>query len=442
MSNGIQNHLNNFYDGMDEFYNILSSIGTYGNAMGTDNKLPTGAGEGAYWERQKDIEHAAATASTTNTGAEKVMTSSGTFAREQAKEGQILGVQTATGDPDLVDIVEPVDPTETSEDVTVDLGFGTSVASTPETSAADASGQVSTAELEAIRSALSTAKKVCEETVTNAINECKGIFDGLNTHTKERLGLITADSLLADLNKFASNWMDELDGMIAWDDASYTKAQEANEGTGGTGDTPASITPDGGSGYGGGNKGGKSGSSGGGTDPKPVTPDPVKPDVFIQSAVVGTLLFTVITPLYETIGGPSTIQSSLTSTYDVVGIIYQNGKYYYRIYDASLKKFYYAEVNENSKLTTEYKELLKSKEGESTMMLTSPKIGEDVFSKMTDANTAYFIKDTVEQDGIPYGLVVDGTDGNSYYVPMDSTTEVVTIDSLLSGTTSSTESAS
>ena len=204
MSNGIQDHLNNFYDSMDEFDNILSSIGTYGNVMGTtnktdlsgvgypgvsteaiiknpelvnvlngsgtastastaadlppiqnypgvtaeavkknpeilkvlnssgtssttsttdtsaekvmtssgtfareqakegqilqaykdseiaavgaekDNELPTGAGEGAYWERQKDIEHAAATASTTDTSTEKVMTSSGTFAREHS----------------------------------------------------------------------------------------------------------------------------------------------------------------------------------------------------------------------------------------------------------------------------------------------------------------------------------------------------------------------
>ena len=159
------------------------------------------------------------------------------------------------------------------------------------------------------------------------------------------------------------------------------------------------------------------------------------PNVFIESAVVGTLTFSTIVPLFEELGKPSTIQSSLTGEYDVVGIFQHEGKYYYRIYDKNLKKFYYAEIDNNSNFTTDYAEVLKM--NEDAMMLSSPDIGQNVLTKMTDINEVYFVNGTLPGQGdssnITFANILDGMDGKNYYVPLSDSVEMVTLDVFKAG---------
>lgn len=189
----------------------------------------------------------------------------------------------------------------------------------------------------------------------------------------------------------------------------------------------------------GGGKSGYGGSSSSGSssvgDIAGITGTDNTPDVFIESAVVGTLAFSTIVPLFDELGKPSTIQSSLTGEYDVVGIFQHEGKYYYRIYDKNLKKFYFAEIDNNSNFTTDYAEVLKM--NEDAMMLSSPDIGQNVLTKMTDINEVYFVNGTLPGEGdsanITFANILDGMDGKNYYVPLSDSVEMVTLDVFKSG---------
>ncbi len=240
------------------------------------------------------------------------------------------------------------------------------------------------------------------------------LFDELNDETKNKLKDISeefSDSVMfkTKINKVLKYLSDCLSDI-------YGKIEKSIKTAEGTDRVPS---PGGGS-------GGSSGfinipGDGGGSNSKP----PEKPTESIIG-VVGSLTFTAIAPLYETLGATSTIQSNLTGKYDVVGIYLYDNKYFYKIYDQDLKKYYYAEINNTTAFTTNYSQVLKM--NEEAMLMTSTKIGDDVLTKYSNPDAVYFVKGTLEDNGIKFALINDSSDGKDYYVPLSSSVELVNLE--------------
>ncbi len=271
--------------------------------------------------------------------------------------------------------------------------------------------------------------------ILSGVTECTLALEDIYDPVKEKLKF-TADDFDTEIrSRVRNNWGDLLETIMSDIKTAYNIMEQTeaanNEGADDTLGADALDGNPGGGGY--------SGSSSGdpGTpDVSDVPPSTITPgtEELNPSAVAGLLTFTGLIPLYDQIGGSSNIQGSLTSQYQVVEIINENGKYYYKIYDPELKRFFYAEISETSILTTDYSKLLISKEGESTMMLTEPKIGENVFSKMTEPNKAYFVlteEPVTDENGIQYATVLDGSDAKVYYVPLDNSVEMIDLGSVV-----------
>lgn len=253
--------------------------------------------------------------------------------------------------------------------------------------------------------------------------EFNSCHENLNKYTK---GTLSYD-VLGNINSVLGSLWPEHDDILSFIETEASKAQDIDS-------TTLDSTDDGGGSSGSGSTGGSKGSKSGGSGtvsrkPRP-EPNPIPDSGFLETMSAGTLVFTSLVPLYDQIGGTSTIQSSLTGTYDVVGIVNQDGEYFYKIYDKSLSKYYFAGISSAAMFTTGYSQLLVSKEGEGTMMLTSPETDTINFSKMTDPNTAYFVKDKVGDDK-QFAVVLDGSDGKTYYVPVDDSVELVDLNTVI-----------
>ncbi len=320
-------------------------------------------------------------------------------------------------------------------------------------------------------------------TVTTSIKGIASQFGTLNPDTQSKLsGSVGSGSELQSVGiKNADAWLDYVKGAETGLHTAVTVA-EGNDAIGAGGDTSTeglsdgSTTPGydgpatpgdtgeysdttassgGNGGYGGGSSsdvgssdfssggggsgGGSSGSGGGGdTGSKKKKKDSSTEEVV--ATAFGTLSFAAIVPFYSEIGVSSTIQSKANGTYDVVGIYCQDGKYYYKIYDKDVKKYYFVEMDKNCILTTNYKDVLKS--NETSMMLKQPQLGEDILAKMTDPKEVYFMNGTTpgqgEVSGITFANVIDSTDGKNYYVPLSDSVEVLSLDTITTSASQAT----
>ena len=245
-------------------------------------------------------------------------------------------------------------------------------------------------------------------TIRSLSKELEGLYEEIKDETKNRLVNVISDGayLKNKIDDLAKLWEDYIMSLI-------NKLKEANSQFGSSDGLREGL-------YGGSNGtiniGGINSSNSNSSN------NVTTPSTVILSAI-GTLTFTAITPLYETLGSQSTIQASLTDKYDVVGIYLNNDKYFYKIYDNKLNKYYYAEINGNSILSTDYMQFLKM--NEESMMLTSTKIGDNVLTKYTDPNQVYAVKGTIEEGGINFAAIHDTNDDKDYYVALSSSNELV-----------------
>ena len=239
------------------------------------------------------------------------------------------------------------------------------------------------------------------------------LFNELNNETRTKISYesgIDGAMFKANINDVLEYWTGCLSDICYKIDKSIKKAIGANAGTGPAGSgTFQHLT-----------------SGGGGGSNK-------APETSLESIVgaVGSLTFTTIAPLYETLGATSTIQSSLTGNYDVVGIYLYDNKYFYKIYDKDLKKYYYAEINNTTSFTTQYTQVLKM--NEEAMLMTSTKIGDNVLTKYSNPDAVYFVKGTIEDNNINFALITDSSDNKDYYVPLSSSVELVSLEDFTKG---------
>ena len=148
----------------------------------------------------------------------------------------------------------------------------------------------------------------------------------------------------------------------------------------------------------------------------------------LMNLSIGTVTFTeIVTMFEETIGG-NQVQSSPEASYNLIGVLENEGTYYYKIIDKETGKIYYIEISDKVNVQSEINEVANIKEA--TMILNSTNIGEDIFVKTADANSLYLVQNKVENDGINYANIIDSTDGNDYYIPISDSVEIISLDSL------------
>ncbi len=286
---------------------------------------------------------------------------------------------------------------------------------------ADFEGHFTTGQINDVLSVIKSKAVSALENVNSAINTIPDIFNQLNEGTREKMNYWTGganavkETYVGISNEWASCIEDISTNLTkALDTARASDESEPSNG-------PSNFSEI---------------DHGGGGKKKKTKKDPEEDTSKIINTVFGSLVFTSIVPLYTEIGKTSTIQSSLTNQYDVTGIFYQDGKFYYRLYDKSLKTVYFAEIDKNSTFTTNYKEVLKMKE--ENMMLNSPEIGDNTLSKLSKTDEVYFISGTTpgtgEAEGMTFVSVVDSSDGKTYYVALSDSVELTSIESLTTGT--------
>ncbi len=244
------------------------------------------------------------------------------------------------------------------------------------------------------------------------------IYDGLNEDTRTKTDPVYQSGINFEglITKILNQWWEYAVGLHGNLTAAREKIREINA-TSPRDDNynPSGIAPS--------NRGNKNSDGNGGND----TSEKVY-------TVLGTLIFNAVVPLYSELGKPAVLKSDLNKEYDVIGIIYHEGKPYYKIVDRKNQNVYFAEINNYSTLSTDYQQLYKSNITE--MMLKDPTVGENVLAKMSDPNEAYFVKETTngkgEAEGINFANVIDSTDGKDYYIPLSVDSSMMDIDSFIS----------
>ena len=263
--------------------------------------------------------------------------------------------------------------------------------------------------------------------VLNSIRNAETAFGGLNSETITQLSYlgIAKDILFEILYNVYKFYSEDLKNIVD-DITEVMKGMEAGDNDP-SGDKTPDI-PEYGTGGGGGSSSGGS-SIGNSTISDIITEPSIDSPILSSATIFGTIVLTEVVTLYETIGGVGT-QATLTGNYSVIGIIKENDKYYYKIYDNDAQKVYYMEMTDDVKFQTEYKNLLHIKEN--AMMLSSMEIGSDNFVKLADPNTIYFIQNETENNGIIFYNVIDASDGKSYYIPASDSVETIPLDSIAS----------
>lgn len=148
----------------------------------------------------------------------------------------------------------------------------------------------------------------------------------------------------------------------------------------------------------------------------------------LEKAIVGTITFLEIVPLYSEIGELSTDSVSLSGNYGLIGIAFKDDQYYYKVLDKDTNKFYYILVDDKIKIDTNIKEIAEIKEP--AMMLSSTEIGTNNFVKLADRDSFYFVNDKVTNNDMTFLNVLDSTTSESYYIPLGDEVNLISLESI------------
>ena len=188
-----------------------------------------------------------------------------------------------------------------------------------------------------------------------------------------------------------------------------------------------------------GNNGGNSGSSTSSTDTSTVDETVVidqKTLTRLMPAVTGMVTFAEIVSMYEKIGNNIPVQSSEAGQYGLIGVVQENGKYYYKLLDTKTGKVYFTEITEKSKINWDEKGERKVVEvkDENAMILNKTGESDDGLVRFADKGDVYLLTDDkTTVDGIDYYNIMDSkTDTNAYMVSSDSVSQPKSISDLIS----------
>ena len=159
--------------------------------------------------------------------------------------------------------------------------------------------------------------------------------------------------------------------------------------------------------------------------------NPLLNDPIVQtllSSVLGVVTFREIVPLYQDLKTATTVNSSPTANYGLIGVEKYNGKYYYKVIEKETGKVYFVEINDKVKLDTNVNEVLEVKGN--AMVLNSTNIGSENFVKLANNEEMFLVQNKVENQGINFANVLDSNDGKGYYIPISDTTEIISLDSI------------
>ena len=188
-----------------------------------------------------------------------------------------------------------------------------------------------------------------------------------------------------------------------------------------------------------GNNGGNSGSSTSSTDQSTVDETVVIDQetlTRLMPAVTGMVTFAEIVSMYEKIGNNIPVQSSEAGQYGLIGVVQENGKYYYKLLDTKTGKVYFTEITEKSKIKWDEKGERKVVEvkDENAMILNKTGESDDGLVRFADKGDVYLLTDDkTTVDGIDYYNIMDSkTDTNAYMVSSDSVSQPKSISDLIS----------
>lgn len=187
-----------------------------------------------------------------------------------------------------------------------------------------------------------------------------------------------------------------------------------------------------------GNNGGNSGSSTPSTDQSTVDETVVIDQetlTKLMPAVTGMVTFAEIVSMYEKIGNNLPVQSSEAGQYGLIGVVQENGKYYYKLLDTKTGKVYFTEITEKSKIKWDEKGERKVVEvkDENAMILNKTGESDDGLVRFADKGDVYLLTDDkTTVDGIDYYNIMDSkTDTNAYMVSSDSVSQPKSISDLI-----------
>lgn len=156
----------------------------------------------------------------------------------------------------------------------------------------------------------------------------------------------------------------------------------------------------------------------------------------LMPAVTGMVTFAEIVSMYEKIGNNLPVQSSEAGQYGLIGVVQENGKYYYKLLDTKTGKVYFTEINEKSKINWDEKGERKVVEvkDENAMILNKTGESDDGLVRFADKGDVYLLTDDkTTVDGIDYYNIMDSkTDTNAYMVSSDSVSQPKSISDLIS----------
>lgn len=156
----------------------------------------------------------------------------------------------------------------------------------------------------------------------------------------------------------------------------------------------------------------------------------------LMPAVTGLVTFTEIVSMYEKIGNNLPIQSSEAGQYGLIGVVQENGKYYYKLLDTKTGKVYFTEITEKSKIKWDEKGERKVVEvvDENAMILKQAGESDNGLVRIADKGDVYLLTDdNTTVDGIDYYNIMDSkTDNKAYLVSSDSVSQPKSISDLIS----------
>ena len=155
----------------------------------------------------------------------------------------------------------------------------------------------------------------------------------------------------------------------------------------------------------------------------------------LNKAILGTITFTEIVPLFEKLDSESTIvNSNPTSSYELSGIEKYNGKYYFKIKDSNDNKSYYAEVNDKVKLESDITDVLEVKN--TTVKIDTPDLNNDNnFAEVLNENDVFLVTGKETYNGeqtVELAQVYDSQNGKDCYIIMNDKVEIKSLESLIS----------
>lgn len=264
------------------------------------------------------------------------------------------------------------------------------------------------------------------ESICSCLNGIIGITNQLNTNTAEKLKSKLGDNLDDYLENLKSRWKEfqnTIDSQYEVIEAVDNALDSQDNASGGSGNANVSSIK--------GNSSRSHSSSSSSTNTSNTVEIIESTENIITStlvsSIVGAITFKEIVPLYSTIGTSSTQSASLTGNYGLLGVVNENGKYYYKIIDKDTNSVYYVEIDDKANIG-DFSQVLEIKEPET--MLTSTEIGSNNFYKLTESNTCYLVQGEVENNDIKFVNVSEN--GNSYYIPLSDSVNLTTIDNLIS----------